>query len=78
MPGKGEGTGQPEGRLIDGPLNVQEGLDINKVSLAEKRYVQPMTEEQPNLESIIKGTNMIKDRLEDQCWVWAKSASGAR
>ena len=62
--------------LINVFLNVQEGSDINYISLAIKECAKTLMEELPSFEPIIKGTDMIKDKLEDQCWVWAKSGGG--
>ena len=54
-------------------LNVQEGPDINYISLAIKECAKTLMEELPSFEPIIKGTDMMKDKLGDQCWVRAKS-----
>lgn len=58
--------------------NIQEERDVNKVGLTVNGHAERSTEGLPDLESIIKGTDMIRDKLEDQYWVWAKSAGGAR
>lgn len=64
--------------LIHGFSNVQEGPGINNVSLAAKGRAKTLTEELPHPESITKGSEVIKDKLEDRCWVWAKPAGRAR
>lgn len=63
--------------LSNGPLHRQEGPRIHSISLAVKECAE-LTEQLPDLEPIIKGTDMTKVRLGDQCWVWAKPPGGAR
>lgn len=63
--------------LSNGPLHTQEGPRIHSISLAVKECAE-LTEQLPDLELIIQGTDMTKVRLGDQCWGWAKPPGGAR